>query len=60
MIIPQSIGLVALCLIEAVNAKSFWSSKPATFGTDKDAEYILKTAYPVGNGKLGGKQASPI
>ncbi|KAI2633957.1 glycoside hydrolase family 95 protein [Xylaria nigripes] len=34
-------------------AKSFWSTKPAGYGPDDSDNYILKTGYPVGNGKLG-------
>ncbi|KAJ2987284.1 hypothetical protein NUW58_g4591 [Xylaria curta] len=35
------------------NAKSLWSRSPAGYGPDNSNEYLLKTGYPVGNGKLG-------
>ncbi|KAI0514338.1 Six-hairpin glycosidase-like protein [Xylaria bambusicola] len=35
------------------DAKSLWSRSPATYGPDDSDSYILKTGYPVGNGKLG-------
>ncbi|KAF4878140.1 Alpha-fucosidase A [Colletotrichum siamense] len=48
------LGSFALC-----EARSFWSSVPATFG-DRDGDgYILKTGYPVGNGKLGAIPFGP-
>lgn len=36
------------------DAKSFWSKSPAGYGPDDSDNYVLKTGYPVGNGKLGG------
>ncbi|KAJ5016346.1 Alpha-fucosidase A [Colletotrichum sp. SAR 10_99] len=48
------LGSFAFC-----EARSFWSSVPATFG-DRDGDgYILKTGYPVGNGKLGAIPFGP-
>ncbi|KAI1421283.1 Six-hairpin glycosidase-like protein [Xylaria sp. FL1777] len=35
------------------NAKSLWSTNPAGYGPDDSENYLLKTGYPVGNGKLG-------
>ncbi|KAI1348385.1 Six-hairpin glycosidase-like protein [Xylaria sp. FL0043] len=35
------------------DAKSLWSRSPAGYGPDDSDNYILKTGYPVGNGKLG-------
>ncbi|KAK5630894.1 hypothetical protein RRF57_006609 [Xylaria bambusicola] len=35
------------------DAKSLWSRSPAKYGPDDSDNYILKTGYPVGNGKLG-------
>ncbi|KAI0531756.1 Six-hairpin glycosidase-like protein [Xylaria digitata] len=35
------------------NAKSLWSMSPAGYGPDNSDNYLLKTGYPVGNGKLG-------
>ncbi|KAI0418359.1 Six-hairpin glycosidase-like protein [Xylaria grammica] len=34
-------------------AKSLWSRSPAEYGPDDSDSYLLKTGYPVGNGKLG-------
>lgn len=41
---------LALC-----EARSLWSSAPATFGGKSADTYLLKAGYPVGNGKLGGE-----
>ncbi|KAI9166450.1 Alpha-fucosidase A [Paramyrothecium foliicola] len=54
-----SIGLLALGLATLTEARTFWASEPATYGTRDDAEYILKTAYPMGNGRLGAMQFGP-
>ncbi|KAI3330557.1 Six-hairpin glycosidase-like protein [Ustulina deusta] len=35
------------------DAKSLWSRSPAGYGPDDSDNYLLKTGYPVGNGKLG-------
>ncbi|KAI1313178.1 Six-hairpin glycosidase-like protein [Xylaria venustula] len=35
------------------DAKSLWSTSPAGYGPSDSDNYILKTGYPVGNGKLG-------
>ncbi|KAF6786806.1 glycoside hydrolase family 95 protein [Colletotrichum sojae] len=48
------LSTAALC-----EARSFWSSKPATFGDRDGDEYLLKTGYPVGNGKLGAIPFGP-
>ena len=42
-------------LLAGVEARLLWSSKPATFGPQSSDEYIIKTTFPVGNGRLGGK-----
>lgn len=34
-----------------VLSKELWSTQPV----GQDGQYILKTGYPVGNGKLGGE-----
>ncbi|KFA78910.1 hypothetical protein S40288_08499 [Stachybotrys chartarum IBT 40288] len=45
---------IALLGVSAIaEARSFWSTKPATFGTGSGTPYLLSTGYPVGNGKLG-------
>lgn len=38
----------------AVQARSLWSSIPAAFGPKESDDWIMKTAYPIGNGRLGG------
>ncbi|KAK3322900.1 Six-hairpin glycosidase-like protein [Apodospora peruviana] len=52
----------ALCASTLVEGKSLWSSVPASHGSrnspDKE-NYILKTAYPLGNGKLGAMPFGP-
>ncbi|KAI1108548.1 glycoside hydrolase family 95 protein [Nemania sp. NC0429] len=35
------------------SAKSLWSRQPAGYGPDDSDTYLLKTGYPIGNGKLG-------
>lgn len=53
MIRAWSLGLLALALAPSMPAaKSLWSTSPATYGEGDD--YILKTGYLLGNGKLGG------
>lgn len=44
----------ALASLDVVAAKELWSTNPAGYAPMRDANYILKTGYPVGNGKLGG------
>ncbi|KAI1361047.1 Six-hairpin glycosidase-like protein [Xylaria arbuscula] len=44
-VIASSLGLSS--------ARSLWSRSPAGYGPDDSDNYILKTGYPVGNGKLG-------
>ena len=58
------LGLISLNLIEQIfwldshvaEARSLWSSVPATHDDQSSAGYLFKTGYPVGNGRLGGKQ----
>ncbi|WYZ46220.1 hypothetical protein EsH8_IX_000445 [Colletotrichum jinshuiense] len=45
---------LALC-----EARSLWSSVPATFGGKSADTYLLKAGYPVGNGKLGAIPFGP-
>ncbi|KAH9909509.1 Six-hairpin glycosidase-like protein [Xylariomycetidae sp. FL2044] len=57
-------GLVLRTLLLAVfsgktQARAFWSSSPATLGSQDGDDYILKTGYPVGNGRLGAMQYGP-
>lgn len=35
--------------------RSLWASTPATHGNRESDDYVLKTTYPLGNGRLGGK-----
>jgi len=49
------IRLVSICLVYLilgiqVNAKSLWSRKPVS-----STSSVVRGAFPVGNGKLGGK-----
>ncbi|ROW02518.1 hypothetical protein VMCG_06112 [Cytospora schulzeri] len=43
--------------LTAAKSRSLWSSVPATYGEDE--EYILKTGYLLGNGKLGAIPFGP-
>lgn len=48
-------ALPLLSLITLAEARSFWASSPATFNTDQSTdENLIKSGYPLGNGKLGG------
>lgn len=53
--LPERIILVLVGASQVIAGKSLWSSVPATFGTTSNDEYVLKTGYPLGNGKLGGE-----
>ncbi|KAI8625528.1 glycoside hydrolase family 95 protein [Xylariaceae sp. FL1651] len=45
---------LALCSsFGLANAKTLWSTSPAGYGPSTSDAYILKTGYPIGNGKLG-------
>ncbi|RYP93568.1 hypothetical protein DL770_000310 [Monosporascus sp. CRB-9-2] len=39
--------------VTVTSARSLWSSIPAAFGPQDSDDWILKTGYPVGNGRLG-------
>lgn len=53
MIRAGTLSLLTLALGPSLPAgKSLWSTSPATYGEGDD--YILKTGYLLGNGKLGG------
>lgn len=59
--LPEMLGVRVLTLstllmtaVSVGSAKSLWSSTPATYGSTDDDDYILKTGYLIGNGKLGG------
>ncbi|KAI1165183.1 glycoside hydrolase family 95 protein [Nemania serpens] len=45
-------AIISGCLTFS-NTKSLWSRKPAGYGPDDSDSYLLKTGYPIGNGKLG-------
>ncbi|KOS17015.1 Alpha-fucosidase A [Escovopsis weberi] len=47
---------LGLALASAAEARKLWASTPATYGSQDSDNYLLKTAYPVGNGKLGAVQ----
>ncbi|ROW00089.1 hypothetical protein VSDG_03553 [Cytospora chrysosperma] len=58
MISILGLKLVAfVCSVQLTAGKSLWSSVPATYGDDD--EYILKTGYLLGNGKLGAIPFGP-
>ena len=48
-------GILLLGGLNLVHGRSLWSSALATHGSKDNDEYILKTTYPLGNGKLGGR-----
>ncbi|KXH62982.1 hypothetical protein CSAL01_08990 [Colletotrichum salicis] len=51
---------LSLCASFALcEARSLWSSIPATYGDSSSDTYLLKTGYPVGNGKLGAIPFGP-
>ncbi|KUI72100.1 Alpha-fucosidase A [Cytospora mali] len=52
---PKSFAFI--CGVHLGATKSLWSTVPATYGDDD--EYILKTAYLLGNGKLGAIPFGP-
>lgn len=55
-------GTLALAWLQAASlgsARSLWSSQPATYAPQSSDETILKTTYPIGNGKLGGELETP-
>ncbi|RYP72326.1 hypothetical protein DL771_004300 [Monosporascus sp. 5C6A] len=39
--------------VTVTSARSLWSTIPAAFGPQVSDDWILKTGYPVGNGRLG-------
>ncbi|KAL4977124.1 alpha-fucosidase A [Aspergillus desertorum] len=45
--------LAATFVVSNVHGKALRSSSPATYGTTDGNDYILKTGYLIGNGKLG-------
>lgn len=47
--------LAAALLVTGTEARSLWSPKPATYGAPTSDEFIIKTTYPLGNGRLGGE-----
>jgi hypothetical protein len=48
LIVRASAILLSLCVAQ-IESRSLWSDTPA------DVESIVQTAFPLGNGKLGGK-----
>lgn len=55
---PVAVFLFSLATLDPCHGKVLWSSSPATYGPRESDKYILKTGYPVGNGKLGGEYPS--
>ncbi|KAI0805624.1 Six-hairpin glycosidase-like protein [Xylaria sp. FL0064] len=54
------ITIIAGSYLKPSDAKSLWSRSPAGYGPDDSDNYILKTGYPVGNGKLGVISFGPL
>ncbi|PSR97775.1 Six-hairpin glycosidase-like protein [Coniella lustricola] len=56
-------SIVALLLVHhgilRAAARSLWSAAPATYGSSSDDDYILKTGYLLGSGKLGAIPFGP-
>ncbi|KAH7033636.1 Six-hairpin glycosidase-like protein [Microdochium trichocladiopsis] len=52
-IMNKLLGITIAALAASAHARTLWSSKPADAGPRSGQEYILKTAYPLGNGRLG-------
>jgi alpha-L-fucosidase 2 len=50
-------SLIAAAMTVGADARELWSSQPAGYAQMRSSQYILKTGYPVGNGKLGGKSS---
>ena len=50
--IAAKVALSALASGLVVDAASFWSDAPAVYSD------IIRTAYPVGNGRLGGSYSN--
>lgn len=55
MLLSASRTLLLLATAGSALARSLWSSSPATYGPKDSDGYILKTGYPLGNGRLGGQ-----
>jgi alpha-L-fucosidase 2 len=49
--LPARLVVVATCAL-GVGARKLWATEPA------DAGNIIMTAYPLGNGKLGGESVN--
>lgn len=57
-LLSLSAVFLAIIQVPASESKSLWSSHPAIYRTGNDS--VLKTGYPVGNGKLGGEHQCPV
>jgi hypothetical protein len=61
LLVTMGTSLLSLLALAAsltlAEAKALWASTPATHGDQSSESYILKTGYPVGNGKLGGEES---
>ncbi|KAJ0299067.1 hypothetical protein COL5a_007575 [Colletotrichum fioriniae] len=59
MKVTSSRALTLCASFAACEARSLWSSIPATYGDSSSDTYLLKTGYPIGNGKLGAIPFGP-
>ncbi|GJC78151.1 alpha-fucosidase A [Colletotrichum liriopes] len=55
----SSWALVSCTGLALSEARSLWSSVPATYGDTSADTYLLKAGYPIGNGKLGAIPFGP-
>jgi hypothetical protein len=53
----KTIAVALLQVATLGSARSLWSAQPATYAPQSSDETILKTTYPIGNGRLGGKSS---
>ncbi|KAJ0160482.1 Alpha-fucosidase A, partial [Colletotrichum tanaceti] len=57
---PATWALISCtALLTLSEARSLWSSVPATYGDTGADTYLLKAGYPIGNGKLGAIPFGP-
>ncbi|CAH0024805.1 unnamed protein product [Clonostachys rhizophaga] len=54
-----SASLIVTIWFGLATGRSFWSSTPAGYGSQLADDYVLKTAYPLGNGRLGAMPFGP-
>ncbi|CCF34916.1 hypothetical protein CH063_06821, partial [Colletotrichum higginsianum] len=56
---PPTWALISCTALTLSEARSLWSSVPATYGDTSADTYLLKAGYPIGNGKLGAIPFGP-